>query len=47
MTHLSIQNPEISSLELNHDLEVINNWAKHWKMSFNPDPMKAASEILT
>ena len=37
---------EKSARELNHDLEVINNWAKQWKMSFNPDPTKPAEEIL-
>ena len=41
-----VRNPEISARELNHDLDVINNWAKLWKMSFNPDPTKPAEEIL-
>ena len=41
-----VKDPEISARELNHDLEVINNWAKQWKMSFNPDPTKPANEIL-
>ena len=38
--------PVISAAELNHDLEVINQWANQWKMSFNPDPTKPAEEIL-
>ena len=41
-----VKDPEITASELNHDLEVINNWAKQWKMSFNPDPTKPAEEIL-
>ena len=41
-----VRDPEKSARELNHDLEVINNWAKQWKMSFNPDPTKPAEEIL-
>ena len=41
-----MKDPEKSARELNHDLEVINNWAKQWKMSFNPDPTKPAEEIL-
>ena len=35
-----------SASDLNHDLEVINQWAHQWKMSFNPDPNKQATEIL-
>ena len=41
-----VRDPEKSARDLNHDLEVINNWAKQWKMSFNPDPTKPAEEIL-
>ena len=41
-----VKDPEKSARELNHDLEVINNWANQWKMSFNPDPTKPAEEIL-
>ena len=41
-----VRDPEVSARELNHDLEVINNWANQWKMSFNPDPTKPAEEIL-
>ena len=32
--------------DLNHDLEKISNWAKKWKMEFNPDPDKPAQEII-
>ena len=41
-----VRDPVKSAWELNHDLEVINDWAKQWKMSFNPDPTKPAEEIL-
>ena len=41
-----VKDPEISARELNHDLLIISNWAKQWKMSFNPDPTKPAEEIL-
>ena len=41
-----VTDPITSAAELNHDLEIINNWAKQWKMSFNPDPTKPAEEIL-
>ena len=32
--------------QLNHDLNLIENWAFQWKMSFNPDPSKQAVELL-
>ena len=28
------------------DLKTINQWAHQWKMSFNPDPNKQATEVL-
>lgn len=31
---------------LNDDLQLIANWAEQWKMSFNPDPCKQATEIV-
>ena len=36
----------ISTQNLNQDLIKINNWAVQWKMSFNPDPIKEAKEII-
>ena len=30
---------------LNEDLDEIDNWTYHWKMSFNPDPSKKAQEV--
>ena len=41
-----IKDPQLSATDLNHDLEVINQWAFQWKMAFNPDPTKQATEIL-
>ena len=32
--------------ELNKDLNVIKDWAFQWKMSFNPDPNKQATEVI-
>ena len=32
--------------DTNHDLELINQWAYDWKMSFNPDPQKQAAELV-
>ena len=29
--------------DLNKDLEIINNWAFQWKINFNPDPTKQAT----
>jgi len=41
-----VKNPDLSALDLNHDLEVICNWAHQWKLEFNPDPKKQANEVL-
>jgi len=34
----------LSFEELNSDLARISEWARQWKMSFNPDPNKQAVE---
>ena len=31
---------------MNHDLDVIQQWAHQWKLEFNPDPTKHATEVL-
>ena len=31
---------------MNHDLQLITQWANDWRMSFNPDPQKQAVELL-
>ena len=41
-----VHDPRVSADELNHDLDLISNWAHQWKMSFNPDPTKQAEEII-
>ena len=41
-----VNHPVISADELNHDLEVINDWAYQWNMEFNHDPKRQAPELL-
>ena len=41
-----VKNPQVSAVNLQHDLNMITEWAYQWKMSFNPDPSKQAEEIL-
>ena len=41
-----IKDPMVSAHELQQDLNLISEWARQWKMSFNPDPTKQAEEIL-
>ena len=41
-----VQNPTSTANELNQDLETIRKWAHQWKLEFNPDPTKQASELL-
>ena len=36
----------MSANDLNHDLDVIRQWANQWKLEFNPDPNKQATEVL-
>ena len=36
----------ISSNILNADLTLISEWAYQWEMSFNPDPLKQAVEVV-
>ena len=35
-----------SGNEFNDDLKKIEAWAHQWKMSFNPDPLKQAQEVI-
>ena len=46
MLYSIVNDPSNTAEELNHDLNVIKNWAYQWKMSFNPDPNKQAVEML-
>ena len=41
-----VNNPSIFANELNQDLKVISQWAYQWKMKFNPDLNKQATELL-
>ena len=41
-----VKDSSISLCDLNYDLEKINKWAHQWKMSFNPNPNKQATEVL-
>ena len=42
----TVSNIKKSSEDLNRDLTTINNWAFQWKMNFNPDPTKQATEVI-
>ena len=46
MLFSTVKNPEISANELNRDLDAILMWAHQWKLEFNPDPTKQATEVL-
>ena len=35
-----------TSEDLNQDLSTVKNWAFQWKMAFNPDPNKQATEVI-
>ena len=41
-----VMDPKESATDLNHDLAIINQWAYQWKMVFNPDRNKQATELL-
>ena len=41
-----VNNHAISANEWNHDLKVISQWDYQWKMKFNPDFNKQATELL-
>ena len=41
-----VNNLAISANELNHDLKIISQRTYHWKMKFNPDLNKQATELL-
>ena len=46
MIFVVVRDPHSSSETLNQDLACVGNWARQWKMSFNPDPDKQAVEVL-
>ena len=41
-----VKDPYLTADDLNHDLLVISKWAHQWKLEFNPDPLKQATEVL-
>ena len=41
-----VNDTNVSCNELNEDLLKINKWAHQWKMLFNPDPNKTATEVI-
>ena len=41
-----VKDPVISANTLNNDLDIIYQCAHQWKMEFNPDPTKQATEVL-
>jgi len=40
-----VQDSTTAANDMNHDLELIKQWANDWRMSFNPDPQKQAVEL--
>ena len=46
MLYSIVVDPSASASDLNHDLDLISRWAFQWKMAFNPDPNKQATEVL-
>ena len=41
-----VRDPAVSATELDHDLDLICRWAHKWKMEFNPDATKQATEVI-
>ena len=41
-----VKNPEISANDLNHNFDLIHQLAHQWKLEFNNDPTKQATEVL-
>ena len=41
-----VQDSATVANDMNHDLELIKQWANDWRMSFNPDPQKQAVELI-
>ena len=46
MLYSVVRDPFQSANNLNRDLQVIQQWAYQWKMEFNPDLTKQATEVL-
>ena len=46
MLFSKVKDPNVSAAELNYDLDLICQWAYQWKMQFNPDTTKQATEVI-
>ena len=46
MLYSIVHDQQLSADDLNHDLNLIKDWASQWKMSFNPDANKQAIELI-
>ena len=42
----NVTDPTLSAVELNHDLNLIGQWAHQWKIPFYLDPNNQAIELL-
>ena len=40
-----VEDSNTAANDMNHDLNLISQWAHPWRMSFNPDPQKQAVEL--
>ena len=40
-----VHDPNAAAVDMNHDLSLINSWARKWRMSFNLDLTKQAVEV--
>ena len=40
-----VEDSNTAANDMNHDLDLISQWAYAWRMSFNPDPQKQAVEL--
>ena len=41
-----VRDPAVSATELDYDLDLNCRWAHKWKMEFNPDATKQATEVI-
>ena len=41
-----VEDSNTAANDMNHDLDLISQWAYTWRMSFNPDPLKQAVELI-
>ena len=41
-----VKDPVKCADDLNHELDIIYQWASRWTMEFNPEPTNQATEVL-